>query len=110
MNDVEDQVEHDKENADKQHVGLNDRIVAIENGRDAEFSESGPGKNVFNDDGAGDQLRNTHADCRYAALKGVFQYVTHKNRSLLEAADVCIEHVVFTHVLEHVVADETDVG
>ena len=46
---VENQIEHDKQHTDEQHIHLNDGIVPIENRLDAERSEPRPRKDILDD-------------------------------------------------------------
>ena len=89
---------------------MNDRVVAIEDRCDAEFAETGPGKYVFHNDRAGNQLRNRHANGGHARLERILEHMFDENRTFLESADACVKHIVFTHVFEHVVADQADIG
>ena len=40
LKDIKQQVKYDKQNADQKHIGLDDRIVPVKNGTDAQGSQS----------------------------------------------------------------------
>ena len=73
MQDIKQQVKHNKQDTDEQNVSLDHGIIPVENGTDAQGSESRPREYIFHDNGSGDQLRNAHTDGNDAGVHGVFQ-------------------------------------
>ena len=110
LKDVEHQIEYHEQYADKQHIGLDHRQVPVEDRADAQGPQSRPGEHILHHDSASNHLGDAHTHGHDAGVHGIFEHMFHPDGALGEASDVGVEHIVLLHILQHIVADESDIG
>ena len=109
LQDIKNQIEHDKQHAYEKDIHLNHWVVTVENRLDAERAKPWPRKNIFDDDRARNELRNAHADGNKTCMQRIAQDMPDQNHTLPNAAHPCIFHIVLFHILQHIVANQTDI-
>ena len=109
LQDIKNQIEHDKQHAYEKDIHLNHGVVAVENRLDAERAEPWPRKNIFDDNCARNELRNAHADSNKACMQRIAQDMPDQNHTLTDAAYPRIFHIILLHIIQHIVANQTNI-